>query len=126
MILRKLERNDVEELRIIHEKFFSKEFPFADLFDKSLSSLVVTDDEEKIITGGQVRVIAESVIITNKDYPIKDKREALQEMLRALMFTANLKGFNQLHAFIQDENWERHLKRYGFKKTKGQALVLNL
>jgi hypothetical protein len=42
------------------------------------------------------------------------------------MFTAARTNFNQLHAFIQDNKWKSQLEKYGFKPTKGQALVLNI
>ena len=118
--------SDINTLRLIHAKFYKHEFEFPDIFNHYLSAFVVTDENDRIITGGGVRVIAEAIAITDKDYPIKERREALMEMLRASMFTANAQGFNQLHAFIQDGKWLRHLKRAGFNNTKGQALVLNL
>lgn len=126
MNIRSITPSDYHKLKELHKKFYDKEFNFDELLNNYLSSFVVTSDNGEIITGGGVRVIAESVIITDKEYLIKDRREALQEMLRACMFTANIRGFNQLHAFIQDEKWLKHLKRVGFKDTVGKSIVLNI
>lgn len=126
MNIRVISHSDINTLKLIHEKFYKHEFEFPNFFNHYLSAYVVIDDDGLIITGGGVRVITEAIAITDKDYPIKARREALMSMLQASMFTANVQGFDQLHVFIQDNKWMRHLKRVGFNNTKGQALVLNL
>jgi len=126
MITRRLNPSDINELKRIHEKFFEKEFSFNDLFGNALSSLVVTDDNDKIIVGGQVVLITEARIITNKDINIEERRRALFAILDHFKMSIASKGFDQLHAFVQDDKWEQHLKKYGFKETKGQALVVNV
>ena len=124
MITRRLNPSDINELKRIHERFFDKEFNFNDLFGNALSSLVVTDDNDKIITAGQVILIAEARIITDKDVSIEERRRALMRILNHFKYSIASKGFDQLHVFIQDEKWMNHLKRHGFKETKGQALVI--
>lgn len=57
---------------------------------------------------------------------MKDRREALYEMLRVSMGTIKLQNYNQLHAFVQDEVWMGHLKRAGFVETKGKSLILTV
>jgi len=126
MTLRPLTLEDTNELKEIHRKFFSQEFEFPDFFNNYLSSFVVTDTNNEILVGGGVRVIAEAVLITNKDFSPKKRREALLTTLQASMFTSNLRGFDQLHAFVQDERWLNHLERIGFRKSKGQALVIGV
>lgn len=126
MKVRAINPSDINELKIIHDKFFKNEFEFPDFLNEYLSPFVVIDEEDKIITAGGVRTIAETVLITNKDYLIKHRQSALLRSLRMSSYIAGVNGFNQLHAFIQDKNWLRHLKRVGFTETKGQALVLNL
>lgn len=126
MHIRVINHNDIEQLREIHLKHYNDEFEFPNLFENFLSSFVVTDKNDKIISGGGVRTIAESIIITDKDYPIESRRKALHEMLAASVFTAASREYKQLHAFIQDEKWLRHLKRNGFKETVGKSIVFNL
>lgn len=125
MNIRPMEIDDLTELRDLHSKFFSKDFPFPDFLNNYLSSFVVTDDD-KIITGGGVRLIAEAVIVTDKEYDINKRRKALIEMLRASMFICGIKDFDQLHAFVTDEKWKRHLLKQGFKVAKGQTLVIGV
>lgn len=126
MNIRSLTDDDVTQLREIHRRYFAKEFDFPDFFTNYLSSFVVTDGIGDIIVGGGVRVITEAVIVTNKDFSPKKRREALLEVMRASTFTSSIRGFNQLHAFVQDEKWKSHLEKIGFRKAKGQALVIGV
>jgi hypothetical protein len=126
MTLRAINPNDINKLKIIHEKFYKDEFEFPDFFNKYLSAFVVIDEYDNIITGGGVRVIAEAVAITNKSYPINERRLALYDILMASACISNVNGFGQLHAFIQDDKWLRHLKKVGFNETAGKSIVLNL
>lgn len=126
MRVRGLCNRDVEQLREIHKRFYNKEFIFDDLFNKMLSSFVVTDDNDKILAGGGVRTITEAIIVTDKDVEISERRRALLEMLRASIFASSSHEYRELHAFIQDEKWMNHLKRYGFRETVGKSLVLSL
>lgn len=126
MIVRRMSPSDIRILSRIHEKFYAGEFSFGDLFGNSLSSLVVTDDDDKIICGGQTRTIAEACIVTNKDIKISERRRALMSILNHFRQGVGCKGFDQLHAFVQDENWRRHLIKAGFKPTKGEALVIGV
>ena len=126
MIVRRLNPSDINQLRGIHERFFKEEFDFNDLFGNSLSSLVVTNGDDKIICGGQVVMITEARIVTDKDIKIEERRRALMMILNHFKHSIASKGFDQLHAFVQDEKWIHHLKRYGFKETKGQALVVSI
>lgn len=125
MRVRRLDFDDITQLRDIHNKHYNDEFEFPDLIT-FMSSIVVTDDNDKVITGGGVKLIPESIIITDKDWPIEERRKALLEMFRASVFCCGVNGYNQLHAFIQDEKWLRHLKRFGFKETKGKSLYFNV
>jgi len=126
MRYRGLNPSDIIELQRIHEKFYKEEFELPDFFKGFLSSFVVTDDEDSPIIIGGVRSIAESVILTNKDMSASDRREALYGALKISIFSSSRFGFNQLHAFIQDEKWLNHLKKVGFKETVGKSIVLNL
>lgn len=125
MIIRQLQIADLYELRKIHDKFYKNEFEMPDFFDGFLGSFVVVDND-KIITAGGIRPIAEAVAITNKDLGAEKRREALYKFLEVSSFICNKTGLSQLHAFVQDKNWERHLRKIGFNSCKGDALYLNV
>jgi hypothetical protein len=122
VIVRTLYPRDLDELKRIHEKFYKDEFSFPNFYDKFLCVAAVIDNDE-IISAGGIRTIAESVVITNKDASVRKRQEALKQILGFSMYAADHSGYDQFHAFIQDEQWERHLLNAGFKHTKGKALV---
>jgi len=116
---------DLSQLAEIHQKFYSEEFPISDFFNHPLFQMIVEEDN-KIIAAASVREILEMVAITNKDFSPRVRRAALLNILQGAMFGTSRCNFNQLHAFIQDDTWKKQLSKYGFKPTKGQALVLNI
>lgn len=126
MTIRGLELDDIEEIRAIHKRYFSSEFDFPDFLNNYLCAFVVLNDNNRIISAGGVRAIAESVIVTDLSLAIKERRAALYQVLDASCFITKNASFDQLHAFIQDKNWLRHLQKIGFSPTKGQALVLSI
>jgi len=125
MIIRSFDPRDYEKLQRIHERFYKEEFSFDDFCSKFMDFFVVVENDEIVLAGG-VRAIAESVIMTNKDIPVEIKRRALLTMLQTQLFTCGKLGYSQLHAFIQDDNWKRHLIKAGFKPCKGDALFIEV
>lgn len=124
-MIRALKPDDIESLQVIHRKWFDKDFGFFDFLNGC--SLVVTDDNDgSIVCAGGARRIAEIVMVTNKDYPTRNRRKAVYDLMYAIAHLTRLEGFNQIHAFIHDENWERHLIKAGFRPTSGKAMYLNL
>jgi len=123
MKIRVLEPRDIEPLREIHSRFYDKDFPFPDLFDKSLTSYVMEDDDQ-ILCAGNVRTICECVILTNKDIKIAKRRQALLEVIEISRYIVKHRGYTQLHAVVHDQKWERHLKNHGFVDSNGKWLVL--
>lgn len=123
--IRAIRSSDFDQIKDIHEKFFAHEFSLPNFTDHFLLAYVVEDDG-RIITAGGVRTILETVVITNKDYSVKDRRGALVKMLEASVFSASSYKYDQIHAFVQDKNWQRHLEKEGFHSTKGNALVLEI
>jgi len=125
MNIRLFNKADLHELKEIHEKFYSKEFLFSD-FCKNFFECFVMEDADGIISCGGLRPIAEAVAITNKDRSVRDRRTALIKLMQVNEWTAREHGFHEIHAFIQDEKWQKQLEKYGFRKTKGNSLVIEV
>lgn len=123
MIIRSLQSNDLEKLKDIHEKFFKDDFPLPD-FTKFICAFVVTDTNDRVISGGGIRTICESVIVTDKDFSARDRKQALLEMLQSSIYFANKSGFDQIHAFVTDDKWYEKLKKYGFNDCKGRVIFI--
>lgn len=125
MNIRSFQKSDINQLKKIHEMYYKHEFSLDDFCQKFLDFFVIEDNNQIICAGG-VRTISESVIVTNKSVSPRTKRAALYQMLEAQLFTCKNNKMNQLHAFIQDDDWERHLIKVGFRKCKGNALFLGV
>lgn len=125
MIIRNYQDNDLEQLKVIHERYYKDEFSISEFYQKFIGCFVVIENDKMICAGG-VRPIAESVIVTDKSFSARQRRDALLQMLQAHTFVSNRNDFKQLHAFIQDPLWKAQLLDYGFKECKGNALVIEV
>lgn len=126
MKIRGITGNDFKELRAIWEKFYAEEFEFPDFVSHFLCGTIVVNDDNRIITAGGVRTIAEAVVMTDKDQPVKDRREALYKMLNVFLYNAHVNKYHEMHAFIQEPSWREILEKRGFRLTKGNALVIDV
>jgi len=126
-MIRNVTEEDLKELKVIHERFFAEEFRFDDFLLGSMSNFVVTDSvSNKILTGASIRPIAEVVAITDLDAPVRQRVNALYDILQVSNFVLRGTEMYQLHAFVQDEIWEKQLIKAGFKRTIGNALYINI
>lgn len=125
MIIRNFESSDIESLKRIHEQY-KHEFPIEEFKDNYRAFFTVTSDDGKAIIFGGVRFIPEVVIMTDKSHSAKIRIAALKLFYQAISWISTKNGLKYLHAFVQDDTWERQLKKFGFRSTKGKALVIDL
>jgi hypothetical protein len=126
MIIRSIEHKDIPEIAEIHKAHFKDEFELHDFLRNHLCAFLVEDDDGIISVTG-IRLIAEIVVITNKDRTPKDRMKAFLQLFNASIFMTHKHGFDQLHCFIQDPKWSKRVqKTFGFMPTKGQSLVLDI
>lgn len=126
-MIRAIANKDLEQIKEIHEKYYKTEFDFPNFVNKYLCAFVVADeDSHDIISVGGIRTIVESIAITNKDFSPRIRKKALTELLYANVHFTEKHGYNEIHAFVQDPEWEHHLRKVGFETTKGKCLVLSL
>ena len=121
MKIRELKYNDLNELSRIHREFYPKDAQ--PKFNKDFT--VVTDNEDHIITCGGIELMAEAIIVTNKNYSSHVRTSALLELLRSLMLTCGRSNYNFLHATVadnSDENWIRTLEKVRIKPLGGKVL----
>lgn len=125
MNLRPMNHADLEEISKIHEKFFKEEFELPDFFERFHGAFIIEDDKEILLASG-VRPIAELVCVTNKDMSIKNRVIALKTATKVGAVIASKEGYDQLHCFVQGNDWSRQVQTFHFRPTKGQALVLDV
>lgn len=113
MIARGITIKDMEELYDLHRRFFP-EFdppPFADI---DVIDAFVIENENKIVMGGLVRKIAETIIVTDKEANPHTLGEALLLAQNHSLEICRQEEIELLHAFVKDENYKKHLLKHGF------------
>lgn len=125
MILRAIQEQDIEQIRKIHDKYYKDEFSEIDFRRHFLCAFVIEEDGE-IITAGGVRTILEAVAVTNKEFPSYRRMKALLKMLDADLHFASCYNYEELHVFLQDEDYMKRVIKRGFHPTKGNALVIGV
>lgn len=113
--IRRLEADDVEHIKQLHEKYYS-EFEFPDFFNRFLSRFAIVDEKDEIVIAGGVRPIAETVIITDPNKSEIKIGRALIESLRCSLFTCARANVDELHAFVTNASYASHLERHGFSR----------
>ena len=122
MKIRKFERKDMEAINAINEEFYPLDR--CPDFNRLYDPMVITGEDGSIISAGGVELIAEGVLVTNKNYSEFKRGRALEIQLATMSTTCLRIGQDDLHAFVSDdldETWIRALKLYGFELA-GTAL----
>jgi hypothetical protein len=119
-------RSDITSLQQLCDKHYKDEFAAVDVLnDKTLQLYTVTNNNDLICIGG-IQSLVELDIVMNKDLSIENRRDASHMILQAAIRNVCNMGYKQLHAFVQDEKFLKHLEKLNFNPTKGKGLVLNL
>lgn len=126
-MIRSFYPTDLNKIEQIHEKYYKNEFELPDFWNNYLCAFTVENENQEIVLSGGIRTILEAVVITDKSKSVRDRRLALIEFLHASATIGSKYAYDQIHAtVINDEKWENHLKRIGFRPTKGNMLVLGI
>lgn len=121
-----IEPTDADQIYNIYLNYFS-DMEFPDFYHKFHCTFkVINNANGNIIAVGGIRPIAEAVVLTNKDYSVRDRMDALLKIFAGVQYAAEKLDYNYLHAFAYDEEYVKHLiKRIGFK-CNPQNRVLSL
>jgi hypothetical protein len=124
MEIRAFKPSDVEPVKQIFDKFYSKDIQFPDFITNYLCAFTVIDSYG-IVTSGGVRTIAEITLITDKDKSVRQRINALYEVLNASKYIAREFQFEWLHAITDDPTWASQMKRNGFG-SRGEDLSIHV
>lgn len=116
-----------DEAKRIHQAFFVDEFGYPLNDKKVISKIASFDDNGVPVVVGGLKIILEAVLLTDKLRTKREIHKAFHEVLTAFQAIGHNLSFDELHAFVQDENWEQVLKKhYNFRSTKGRGLLVNI
>lgn len=116
--------DDVEQLKMVHAKYFAHEFQLPDFLNYIFAFVV--QDEWGIVTFGGIRDIAECITVTDRSRSAKDKVVAMYQVLNTSVSICKSMGYDQIYAWSQVPQYARQLKKYGFRPPDGESLIFDL
>lgn len=119
--------SDRPQVMEIYYKYFNHtEYPnFLDSNEFKCPFIVESDN--KIALAGGVKLIAEAVVVTDQNQSVKVRQEALLQAMGSIVHIATDIGHRQVYAFVaNDEQYIKHLQKYGFRLMDAKLLVLDL
>jgi len=125
MNTRLLKDSDLYEIDQIWQKFYKGEFGLPSL-DKAIYAVVI-EDKEKVVGFGQTRLTTESLMIIDQSLTLREKVEILKLIMEAQTIGMTKAGLNESHAFAQNPNFARILKKhFGYEPVLGETLVMRI
>ncbi len=124
MKARALTTDDIDAIRELHNRYYS-EFDFPN-FMQLLNGFIIEDTNGEIIMAGGVELIAESVLVTNKAISSIKIGRALVEAQLVSLFTCKKFGIKELYAFVNNDEYAKHLIQHGFTEHRLKALSMKV
>lgn len=116
--------DDLNEIRRLHELYYS-EFDLPD-FNKFLCGFIIEDESNEIVMAGGVETIGEALLVTNKDKSRIKVGKALVMAQSISYYICQKFGVRELHAFVTDKDYARHLIKHGFEPREEQVLRMRI
>lgn len=123
MIARAFIDSDYDAVKALHDKYYS-EFAFPSFLE--LLNAFVIEDNKGIIMAGGIEQIAEAVLVTNRERSLVTIGRALVEAQMVSLFTCKTFGIRELYAFVNDDEYAKHLIQHGFSKHGLTALSMKV
>jgi hypothetical protein len=124
MKIRSYRASDQGEVERIHRTFHKDGFVLPD-FSKAIRWVVIEDNDGKLVAFAALNSILESIMILDLERTDRVKHDALKSLITTAIFTAEVEGYDQIHAFVQGEFAEKLKTHFSFKKCKGEALYFD-
>jgi hypothetical protein len=125
MDIRAYKPKDVETVKRLFEQFGNKDLEVPDFSKDHLCAFTVVDNNNSIITAGGVRTIAEICLVTDKEKTVRQRMNALFEVLAVSKHIAREFNFQWLHAITDDPTWASQMKANGFL-SRGEDLEIHV
>jgi len=121
MVSRSLKSSDLNKVEELHKKYYNQfNLP---TFEDFYNAFIIEDDKGIIMAGG-VEPVAEAVLVTNKERSRTTIGRALVEAQQIALFTCDRFRIKQLLAFIDDEQYKKHLIQHGFSESPNKMLYM--
>lgn len=120
-MIRQAKKVDLNTVKEFHDKQSSHHLDFENILYHG-----VYENENGIIAYGAVKAFHELVISVNKDRSVRDRTEAIKELLNACVYLSGSEGPTKLFALAEPEFAETLVKHFGFTLLSEQVLALKV
>jgi hypothetical protein len=115
---------DIPRIKEIHEKYFPDlEFPN---FHKLLLGFVIENPQGEIVMAGAVDLVADVHLITDASQSMISVGRALKQAQLVSMFACRKYQIDEMLAFVDNDNYARHLIKHGFEPRDRMALSMRV
>lgn len=115
---------DLIKIKELHDKYYS-EFEFPD-FSHIWRGFVIEDESDEIVMAGGVEIMGEALLVSNKSKSRIKLGKALVVAQGACAYTCNRLRIRNLHAFVNNSEYARHLVKHGFQERFDQVLRMRI
>jgi|SRR6185437_9836792 len=121
MQIRLFQEKDLNQLKVIWEKYYKDDFVFPIQNNRCyLDKFIVTDDNDNIICFGGPEVNIELSALTNQDFNKVTCGRALLEIYRASLLSTARHNFNHIYVSQSSDSIENWLIKEGFRLSNGK------
>lgn len=123
MNIRLMRDSDLAIIKDLHDEYYKDSFPFP--FNERrqfLDKVIIEDDYNGIILMGTAELGLELVAISNLSLDIKLRREAYYKLMQTIINGAS-KNFDTISCSVDDKDWERHIKKFGFIEPRHKIFI---
>lgn len=124
MMLRGIEKSDLDWARAIHESGFKQEFPFPEF--ESFLACFVGENADGLVSLMGLKQNVELVSLSDLSRNVRERREAMIKLFDCCAFVARNNGYNQIQASAHDGKWLHALLKKKFSISSGTNLFYNL
>lgn len=123
----KVNEHDISAISDIWERCHSHSFELPSRRNL-ITEAKILNDKDKIIGYGQVRLVAEPIMILDLETRLRDRIKALQLLMTEAYRGVELVGLKRIHAFIRDPYFaDLIVKHFGWTRGDlGELLVKEL
>ena len=94
---------------------------------KHLISEKVLEQDGVVLGYGQIKAIAEVIMVTNHNLPTATKAKVMRNLHDRAIYETSQAGFDELHGVMLDPAYAELMKKhFGYKDSKGKWLVLEV
>ena len=121
---REVSSDDYEQIKKLNDAYYPQfEVPN---FKYIWNGFVIEDETNEMVMAGGVELTGEAMLVSNLTKSRIKLGKALVVAQGACAYTCNRLGVRNLHAFVDNPSYARHLMKHGFEERFTQVLRMRI